>query len=122
MLTQRFDQLFGAEQARMAGTLDQIVIPRASFTAQRMTGKSFEVHYQVGSSAGEVPPFSVLYVVLGPWDGEIASEALARVDSMRAGVLPTSFARGTRLFTAVERREALLGCSVRLAARRWELI
>lgn len=121
MLTRQFDQLFGAEQARMAGTLDQIAVQQARFTAQRMTGKTFEVHYQVGSSATEVPPFSVLYVALGPWDGEIAAEALARVDSTRAGVLPASFVRGTRLFTAVERREALLGCSVRLAARRWEV-
>ena len=48
-------------------------------------------------------------------------KALARVDGTRAGVLPASFARGTRLFTALERREPLLGCSVRLAARRWEV-
>jgi len=121
MLTQQFDRLFGAEQARLAGTLGRIVIPRTSFTAQRMAGKAFEVHYQVGSSAGDVAPFSVLYAALGPWDGEIPAETLARVDSVRSGVLPASFARGTRLFTAVERREALLGCSVRLAARRWDV-
>ena len=120
-LTRQFNQLFGAEQARFAGTLDRIVLPQVSFTAQRMAAKALEVHYQVGQSAGEVPPFSVLYVTLGPWDGEIAAEALARVDSTRAGVLPASFARGTRLFTAVERHEALLGCSVRLMARRWEV-
>jgi hypothetical protein len=121
MLTQQFNQLFGAEQARLAGTLAQIAIPRTSFTARRMAGKAYEVHYQVGASAGDVAPFSVLYATLGPWDGEIPAEALARVDSVRDGVLPASFARGTRLFTAVERREALLGCSVRLAARRWEV-
>lgn len=120
-LTQQFDGLFGAEAARLAGTFEQIAIPQVRFTAQRMTGKAFEVHYQVGPATGDVPPFSVLYVSLGPWDGEIAAETLARVDSTRAGVLPASFARGTRLFTAVERHEALLGCNVRLAARRWEV-
>jgi hypothetical protein len=121
MLAQQFDQLFGAEQARMAGTLGPIALPQARFTAQRMAGNSYEVHYQLGPSAGDAAPFSVLYVALGPWDGEIPAEALARVDSIRAGVLPASFARGTRLFTAVERREPLLGCSVRLAGRRWEV-
>jgi len=121
MLTQQFERLFGAEQARMAGTLDRIAMPKAQFTAKRMAGKAFEVHYRFGPPAGEAPPFSILYHVLGPWEGEIRPEALARVDSTRAGVLPASFARGTRLFTAVERREALLGCSVRLAAQRWEV-
>ncbi|MBD8528943.1 MULTISPECIES: ABC transporter permease subunit [unclassified Massilia] len=121
ILTQQFTQVFGAEQARLADTLDRIAIPQVYFSAQRMAGKAFEVHYRLGPAAGEVAPFSVLYLALGPWDGEIRPESLARVDSTRAGVLPASFARGTRLFTAVERREPLLGCSVRLAARRWEV-
>lgn len=120
-LTRQFQALFAAEQARLAPALDAIAIPQASFRAQRMTGKTFEVHYRLDPSPGEAPPFAVLYLALEPWDGELPSEALARVDSTRAGVLPASFARGTRLFTAVERREALLGCSVRLAARRWEV-
>lgn len=120
-LTRRFHGLFAAEQARLARALDGIAIPQASFSAQRMAGNTFEVHYRLGPAAGEAPPFAVLYVALKPWDGEIPPEALARVDSTRAGVLPASFPRGTRLFTAVERREALLGCSVRLAARRWEV-
>ncbi|QNA87998.1 hypothetical protein G4G28_05010 [Massilia sp. Dwa41.01b] len=120
-LTRQFDALFKAEQARMAGTLDRIAVPQVRFSAQRMAGNTFEVHYRTGPAAGEVPPFSVLYRTLGPWDGEIAPEALSRVDSTRAGVLPASFARGTRLFTAVERRDALLGCSARLAAQRWEV-
>ena len=120
-LTRQFQQVFGAEQARLAATLDRIAIPQVRFSARRMAGKAYEVHYQAGPAAGEVPPFSVLYATLGPWDGELPAELLARVDGTRAGVLPASFARGTRLFTALERREAALGCSVRLAARRWEL-
>lgn len=120
-LTRRFHTLFGAEQARLARALDGIAIPQARFSAQRMAGNTFEVHYRLTPAADEAPPFAVLYVTLQPWDGEIPPESLARVDSMRAGVLPASFPRGTRLFTAVERREALLGCSVRLAAQRWEV-
>jgi hypothetical protein len=120
-LARQLDEFLNAGPAAMADTLDRIAVPQALFTAQRMTGNTFEVHYRMGPVSGETPPFSVLYVSLGPWDGEIAPEALSRVDSTRAGVLPASFTRGTRLFTAVERREPLLGCSVRLAAQRWEV-
>jgi hypothetical protein len=121
MLAQQFTRLFGAVQVRMAARLERIPVPLPRFTAQRMAGNAYEVHYTMGAPGADLPPFSVLYVALGPWDGEIPPEALARVDNTRAGVLPASFARGTRLFTAVERRDELLGCSVRLAARRWEV-
>jgi ABC-type transport system involved in multi-copper enzyme maturation permease subunit len=121
-LAQQFNRLFSAEQARLASTLDQIAMPKVSFAARRMDGSTYEVHYQVGNGPGTTAlPFSVRYVELGPWDSEIQAELLARVDTTRSGVLPASFARGTRLFTAVERPEALLNCSVRLAAQRWEI-
>ena len=120
-LAEQFGRLFSAEQARLASTLAQIAMPQVSFTARPMEGRTYEVHYQVGKAAGDAAPFSVRYVTLGPWDSEIPPEVLARVDTTRAGVLPASFTRGTRLFTAIERREALLGCSVRLAALRWEV-
>jgi hypothetical protein len=132
-LARRFDALFGAEQARLADTLERIEAPQVRFSAQHMRGKSFEVHYALapargraegaaaGASAADPAPFAILYTTLGPWDGEIPAETLSRVDATHAGVLPASFARGTRLFTALERREALLGCSVRLATRRWEV-
>jgi hypothetical protein len=86
-----------------------------------MEGSTYEVHFQVGKADRASPLFSVRYVTLGPWDAEIKDEVLYRVDTTRAGVLPASFTRGTRLFTAIERREALLDCSVRLAALRWEV-
>jgi hypothetical protein len=79
------------------------------------------VHYLVGEAGAEQAPFSVRYAELGPWEAALSAEALARADATRSGVLPASFARGTRLFTAVERHQALLGCSVRLAAQRWEV-
>lgn len=121
MLAQQFERLFGAEQARLAGSVGQIAMPQVTFTARPMEGSTYEVHYQVGKAGREGLPYSVLYVTLEPWDGEISAEVLARVDTQRAGVLPASFARGTRLFTAVERRDETLGCSVRLAAQRWEV-
>lgn len=122
MLTQQFASLFKGEQARLAGTLDKIPMPKVEFKARRMEGSTYEVHYQVGKQTEtQALPFSVRYVTLGPWDAEIEAEVLARVDTSRGGVLPASFARGTRLFTAVERPDALLDCSVRLAAQRWEI-
>ena len=120
-LAQQFGRLFSSEQVRLANSLGRIAMPQVSFSARPMEGSTYEVHYQVGKADGEVAPFSVRYVTLGPWDGEIPAEVLARVDTARAGVLPASYARGTRLFTAIERREALLDCSVRLAAQRWEI-
>ena len=120
-LAREFGRLFSAEQARLAPTLDQIAVPQVRFTARPMEGRAYEVHYQVGKADEEGLPFSVRYVTLGPWPPEIPAEVLHRVDTTRAGVLPASFTRGTRLFTAIERREALLGCSVRLAAQRWEV-
>lgn len=124
-LARQFGQLFSAEQARLATPLAQIATPAVSVDARRMQGSAYEVRYQVsegaGEAAGTAAPFSVLYLALGPWDGELAPELLARVDASRAGVLPVAYARGARLFTAVERRNAQLGCNVRLAARRWEV-
>ena len=126
VLAGQFDRLFSAEQVRLAQPLAAIDMPPVALTTRPMEGNSVEVHYRVGAAgadanAAEAPPFSVRYLTLGPWDGEIPAERLARVDATRAGVLPASYVRGARLFVAVERREAQLGCSVRLAGRRWEL-
>lgn len=121
MLAQQFGRLFSAEQVRLATTLHQIAMPQVRFTARPMEGSTYEVHYQVGKDDGEGVPFSVRYLTLDPWDAELPAELLARVDATRTGVLPASFERGTRVFTAVERREPLLDCSVRLAAQRWEV-
>lgn len=120
-LARQFDGLMRAEQVRLASRLDQIALPAVTFKALPMEGSVYEVHYLVGAADADAAPFSVHYVELGPWTAALPAEALARVDAARSGVLPASFARGTRLFTALERRDALLGCSVRLAAQRWEV-
>ena len=120
-LARQFDSTLNGEQMRLAASLDRIALPAVAFKAQPMEGSTYEVHYLVGKPNDQARPFSVRYVELGPWDAALPPESLVRVDSERSGVLPASFARGTRLFTAVELREPLLGCSVRLAARRWEV-
>ncbi|MES2316865.1 MAG: ABC transporter permease subunit [Pseudomonadota bacterium] len=114
-LARQFDKVIYADQTRLA----QFALPAAAFKALPMEGSTFEVQYMVGKAGVDGAPFSVRYAELDPWDGELPIAALARVDATRSGVLPASYARGTRLFTAVERREELLGCTVRLAAQRW---
>ena len=112
----------GGQAARFAAALDALGLAPIRFKAAPMAGGgAFEVAYQVGAPGAAAAPFAVRYVELKPWDGELAEESLARVDATANGVLPASFARGTRLFTAVERRIDSLGCTARLAAQRWEL-
>ncbi|MEO7576740.1 MAG: hypothetical protein ABIT83_03915, partial [Massilia sp.] len=73
-------------------------------------------------AAGTVaPPFAVRYFELNPWDSELAEEQPERVDARGPGVLPATFAAGTRLYTAVEQYVPALACTVRLSARRWAL-
>ena len=120
-LALRFEKDLRADQARLGPALDQLALPSVVFSTKSMGGKAFEVHYQVGKAGAVLAPFSVRYLELGPWAGELANEALAQVDSARSGVLPASYARGTRLFTAVEQRDARLGCNVRIASSRWEV-
>lgn len=65
--------------------------------------------------------YTVLYRALQPWADELTRVELSRFDTRGRGVLPQTFPRGTRLFSAFEVREPALGCAVRLDARRWEL-
>jgi len=120
-LARQFDAMFKADQLRLATRLDLIALPPVVFRARPMRGSSYEIHYQVGEPGAVEAPFSVHYAELGPWDGQLAGETLARIDTARSGILPASYVAGARLFTAVERHEALLGCSVRVAAQRWEV-
>lgn len=121
VLDRQFGAMFAAEQLRLAGSVNLIPLPPVVFKARAMRGTTYEIHYQVGKPGVAEAPFSVRYADLGPWDGELAAETLARVDTAQPGVLPASYLRGARVFTAVERREALLGCSVRIASQRWEV-
>jgi hypothetical protein len=117
-LARAVEALGAAEQRRLGARLDAIVLPAVTFAARRMDGRSYEVGYTVDAAAA---PFAVRYTELQPWSAELSNAALARVDAAGSGVLPASFARGTRLFTAVERDDPQLGCKVRLAAQRWSV-
>lgn len=121
VLQRQFVAALQRDQASLAATLDRIALPTVTFSARQMRGGAFEVHYQTGKAGSVVAPFSVRYRVLGPWESELANESLALVDATQSGVLPVSYGSGTRLFTAVEQRDPILGCSVRVASRRWEV-
>lgn len=108
--------------ARFADIISPLRDVAATFEAVPMRGTAYEVRYAVESLGLQTAqPFAVRYVRIGPWEGELPRSRLARVDAVAPGVLPTSFARGTRLFTAVEMHVPQLACTVRLGARRWEL-
>jgi hypothetical protein len=110
-----------AEQKPLSGHLKFIGLSRPTFAAVSMGGRVYEVHYSLGERGTKVSPFAVRYRAIGPWETELDRESLARIDANRPGVLPNSFERGVRIFTAVERRDSQLDCTVRLGARRWEI-
>ena len=64
-----------------------------------------------------VLPYRVLYKQLGLWTTDVASPARLDARTERA-VLPISPTRGARVLTAIETEDALLGCPVRIFARR----
>jgi hypothetical protein len=64
-----------------------------------------------------IAPYRVLYTQLGPWSGDVGNLARLDVRSEHA-VLPISPPRGARVLAAVEAQDELLGCPVRLLARR----
>jgi hypothetical protein len=88
-----------------------------SVAADRMRGTTYEVRYAPPSSW--TGPFSVRYLQLGPWAGELERSELGRVDATSSGVLPLTVALGARLFIAFERHEDALACTTRSGARRW---
>jgi hypothetical protein len=110
-----------ADQVRAGARPDEVIEAPVIFQAAAMRGSALEVHYRLGAINAANPPFAVRYAEIGPWQSELNRETLARVDATRSGVLPRSFQRGAILFAAIELRDAHLGCTVRLGARRWEL-
>jgi hypothetical protein len=118
------DRLQGAledGQKKLEAQLKSIDLSRPTFAAVSMGGGVFEVHYGMGEGGRKALPFAVRYGAIGPWETELDRESLARIDASRPGVLPNSFERGFRIFTAIERRDSELACTVRLGAQRWEI-
>jgi hypothetical protein len=110
-----------ADQIEKRAMLQALAPWRAEFDARPMGGKTFEVHYRLDGGDTTRDPFAVRYGSVGAWDGELDRERLARVDAVRAGVLPAAFQSGTKLFTAIEIRDTQLACTLRVGARRWEI-
>ncbi|HTQ36848.1 MAG TPA: ABC transporter permease [Steroidobacteraceae bacterium] len=92
------------------------------FEAVAMRGSLFELHHAVTTAGNApVPAYAVRYMSVGPWDGELTPASMERVDATGPGVLPASFPRGERVFTAVEIYSPQLQCTLRLGARRWQV-
>jgi hypothetical protein len=119
------DQLQQAIHAEGASLADRIAPMRqwsVKFEAVAMRGSIFELRHAVAFAGSELPPpYAVRYLRIGPWDGELARASMERVDATAPGVLPASFPRGERVFTAVEMYSPQLQCTLRLGARRWQV-
>ncbi|MEO8314002.1 MAG: ABC transporter permease [Pseudomonadota bacterium] len=109
--------------AESAGEADRIPSMQrwsVKFESVPMRGSIFELRHAVmGAGIEPPPPYAVRYLRLGPWEGELARASMERVDATGPGVLPASFVRGERVFTAVEMHSPQLQCTLRLGARRW---
>ncbi len=118
------DKLQQAIHAEGAGQADRIPLQPWSvkFEAVPMRGSIFELRHAVTPAGSEPPPpYAVRYMRVGPWDGELTRASMERVDAIAPGVLPASFPRGERVFTAVEMYSPQLQCTLRLGARRWQV-
>jgi hypothetical protein len=94
----------------------------AKIEAVSMRGALFELRHSLTVAGAEhPPPYAVRYLRVGPWDGELNRASMNRTDATAPGVLPASFVRGERLFTAVEMFSPQLQCTLRLDARRWQV-
>lgn len=119
------DQLQRAIHAEGAGIADRVpslLQWSVQFEAVPMRGSLFELRHAVTPPGSEPrEPYAVRYKRLRPWDGELTRASMDRMDATASGVLPASFPRGERVFTAVEIYSPQLQCIVRLGARRWEV-
>jgi ABC-type transport system involved in multi-copper enzyme maturation permease subunit len=117
----RLQAVLEHEQMQLGGQLKSIDLSHPRFSAVSMGGRVFEVHYDLGQGGTKAAAFAVRYGAISPWATELDRESLARIDANRPGVLPNSFEQGFRIFTAIERRDSQLDCTVRLGAQRWEI-
>lgn len=92
----------------------------AAVEAVELHGSMRELRFEVRRPQGEAGErFAVRYRALRPWSGPVYRGGLTRFDAAEDGVLPMTTVKGQRMFTAVERYDPALQCTVRLGARRW---
>jgi len=122
-VVQALNRELSTDRARYSSELGQLTAwePRLE-AVPASSGSALEVRHALGRAGAAGPPadYTVLYRSLRPWTGELGREDLARFDTTGAGVLPFTFTRGARLFTAFEVFEPALRCNLRLRAERWE--
>jgi hypothetical protein len=119
VLAERAATALAQDRAGLAARSDALHSWSADFETRPAGGRLSEIHYRLGSSGNEAPSYAVRYTTLQPWDGEIISTSLSRVDAVRDGVLPLTVERGTRMFAGVDVRDETLQCTIRIGARRW---
>lgn len=89
------------------------------FESRLVRGRIYEIHHRLEPAGDDARPRTVRYTRLRPWDGDIDTLTLDRVDAIGDGVFPLTVVRGARMFAAIETRAEDLQCTVRLGARRW---
>lgn len=110
------DKLEAARQRAQRTHAEQLqrrpdIAASLSWREDRKRGLTVEV------SVRGTPAYRVLYTQLGPWTGDVGNLARLDVRSERA-VLPISPPHGARVLAAVEADDDILGCPVRVLARR----
>lgn len=105
-------------EARIRAAADLSKRPRidATVTQRRTSDRGITIEAQVTG----VSAYWVLHDELGPWTADVIEPA--RFDAREPHVvLPLSPSSGTRLFTAIETDDPVLGCPVRVLAQRLDI-
>jgi hypothetical protein len=119
---QALNQALADDRARRASELGALTRwqPKLGAVASP-SGPAIEVHHSLSrGDGGPSSGYTLLYARLEPWARELDREELLRFDTTGRGILPVTFQRGSRLFTAFEVFEPGLACNLRLRAERWE--
>jgi hypothetical protein len=121
-LAEQLQKAIQAPSSADASRLPAVPQWSAKIEAVSMRGSLFELRHSLGAPGAEPsPPYAVRYLRVEPWDGELSRASMERTDADAPGVLPATFVRGERLFTAVEMYSPDLQCTLRLDARRWSV-
>lgn len=89
-------------------------------TAARLAGDVYELRYDVQGAPASAD-LSIRYKPLRPMETSVNRKTLYWAGAQPQGVVPASFAGGSRVLVIAEVRDAHLGCSYRLDAVRKEI-
>ncbi len=112
----RTNEAIAQARAREAEVLAERPHIEARVTQQRTPERGITIEAHVTGT----PAYWVLHSELGPWTADVIEPA--RFDAHEPHVvLPLSPSSGTRLFTAIETDDPVLGCPVRVFAQRLDV-